>query len=469
MPPIPAPGTPAARFYYQLDQNDNAMQAFRKTVEFQPDHAQAHYRLGYLHYVSKDFASARESYGNATRHDAGNAKAFFNLAKTEEQIGNIPAAMAAYRKALAIDPAYYNAHLNLGILHYRAREYAAALQQFRLAARINPSHPAALIYQGRCLTTRSSMPQRPGCTRPRWLWTQTVFLRPTTWAACTRRPAIPPGGGSYRQALQIQPRSVEALCNLGNALLKLDKVPEALTSLLEAIAIKPDDVETNLALSKAYRLSGQLAAAGRHAQAVINAAPGNHNGYISSGLILSAQGLHDEAIRAFTRALDLQPENIEARFNLAEALRLHKDYGQAMQMYEKVVKIDPRNGLARQRIGRSTCCRGDGARPGSPFRRFWTTFPATPKKPRSCGIWPSCAEDSRQAGSFRIDRQCAGRGALSAEENGQGDGGYDDQAARKHGGGVFFSGKNNRKQGAEGDCEELDHAALGDLEAVVGP
>ena len=197
----------------------------------------------------------------------------------------------------------------------------------------------------------------------------------------------------YRKALLIQPQSVEALCNLGNSLLKLGKTGEALKHLNRAAGLKQDDVETNLALSKAYRLLGRYALAGTHVQRVITAAPGNHEAYLSRGLILNAQQLYDEAVRSFSRALELKPTSVPARFNLAEAYRLNRQYGKALEMYGKVVRIESANGLAYQRMGKSICCRGSGMRRKRSSVNSSGFFPDTPAGERSTHILPSCGSN----------------------------------------------------------------------------
>jgi tetratricopeptide (TPR) repeat protein len=55
--------------------------------------------------------------------------------------------------------------------------------------------------------------------------------------------------GHWEQALQINPDLVEALDNLGAALLRLGRVPEAIARYEQALRINPDDAEARNSLA----------------------------------------------------------------------------------------------------------------------------------------------------------------------------------------------------------------------------
>jgi len=362
--------------YYRFDQNDNARQAFQKAIEFQPGNSKAHYRLGYLHYVSKDFTRARLSYRNANRYDPTSFKSLYNLGKVEERLGHSSAAIQAYKKCIALNPAYFKAQLNLGILYYKSKMYIEAIRHFRLASRLKPANASVSLYLGQVYDEMKSYRKAIPYYRGAFLSDPNSF--PAAYNLGRMYGALGRNVKAvelYRKALLIKPLSVDALCNLGNSLLKLQRPGEALQHLKKAGSIKQDDVETNLALSRAYRLLGRYVLAASHVQRVIAVDPGSHEAYLSKGLILNARGLYAEAIRAFFKALEFKPFLISARFNLAEAYRLNRQYGKALEMYERVLKEESTNGLSYQRKGEIYLLQGRKAAARSVFRKLLRLLP----------------------------------------------------------------------------------------------
>lgn len=107
---------------------NEARDAYRRVLEIDPAHADAHLNLGRLLHEAGELAAAEAHYRRALDARAGDATAAFNLGVVLEDLRRDQGAIEAYRAALAADRDYRDAHYNLGRLYERLGEPRAALR-----------------------------------------------------------------------------------------------------------------------------------------------------------------------------------------------------------------------------------------------------------------------------------------------------------------------------------------------------
>ncbi len=71
----------------------------------------------------------------------------------------------------------------------------------------------------------------------------------------------------------------------------------------------------------------------------------------SVGIALEQQGLHNEAFKAFDRAVQIKPSDIEFRLAHGKALEQLGRHAEALSSYQEVLKLYPRHGEAAYRCG----------------------------------------------------------------------------------------------------------------------
>jgi tetratricopeptide (TPR) repeat protein len=89
-----------------------AAAAYRRALELEPGHAEAHLNLGRLLHEGGDLDGAEAHYRAALEADPGSARAHFNLGVTLEDRGRESEALEAYTAALSLDPELAVAHFN---------------------------------------------------------------------------------------------------------------------------------------------------------------------------------------------------------------------------------------------------------------------------------------------------------------------------------------------------------------------
>ncbi len=121
----------------------------------------------------------------------------------------------------------------------------------------------------------------------------------------------------FRVALAIRPTNPAAYGNLGNALRRQKKLPEAIAAYQKALELDPN-----------------------HAFA--------HNGL---GLVFAEQRRFEEAIAAYHKAIKFAPKRSEIYVNLGSALTSQRKFDEAVAAFRKAIKVDERDAPAYAALG----------------------------------------------------------------------------------------------------------------------
>jgi tetratricopeptide (TPR) repeat protein len=92
---------------------DEARDAYRRAVELNPHHADAHVNLGRLLHEEGECEAAAAHYRIALSIEPAHATASFNLGVALEDLEQVDGAVAAYERALQLDPDNADCHFNL--------------------------------------------------------------------------------------------------------------------------------------------------------------------------------------------------------------------------------------------------------------------------------------------------------------------------------------------------------------------
>jgi tetratricopeptide (TPR) repeat protein len=108
-----------------------AIEAYRKAVELNPDAAGAWVNLGTIFYRQRDFAESERNYVKAIEADPTYPLAEFNLGNLYDEQGRTNEALDHYRKALELNPQYCDAHFNLALLSERSGDSMRAVHHWK--------------------------------------------------------------------------------------------------------------------------------------------------------------------------------------------------------------------------------------------------------------------------------------------------------------------------------------------------
>ena len=116
-----------------------AIEAYRKVLELNPDAAGALVNLGTIYYRQRKFVEAERYYRDAIAADPAYPLAQFNLGNLYDEQGRNVEALDHYRKALHLNPQYADAHFNLALLCERAGESLKAVHHWKCYLKLDNS------------------------------------------------------------------------------------------------------------------------------------------------------------------------------------------------------------------------------------------------------------------------------------------------------------------------------------------
>ncbi len=239
----------------------------------------------------------------------------FNLAFAYTALHRDADALAEYRKTLELKPALYEAELNGGILLLRQKNAAEALPLLEDAAR-----------------------QKPAEFRPRY------YLAEAQLGAGEAAKAEE----SYRAALGMNPKSAAAELGLAHALVRLDRLPDAVPHFRQAASLDPGYRDSLLELAELYEKNKQT----DEALALYREFPDNPAAQEHAGRLLLENKKYAEAIAGLQAAYQKDPTQVN-RVALALAYLFHEELAKALPLLKDAAAAEPANYDVRMAYGRA--------------------------------------------------------------------------------------------------------------------
>ena len=92
-----------------------------------------------------------------------------------------------------------------------------------------------------------------------------------------------------------------------------------------------------LIMAEAYCSANDYDTALEYIEKILSSFPRDHRLYLYSGIVLGRMGKHHQAREAFSRGLEINPENIDLQFNYALACSMAGDKEEAMKVARKIL------------------------------------------------------------------------------------------------------------------------------------
>jgi tetratricopeptide (TPR) repeat protein len=341
--------------YYQDQQYDNAVEQLRAALDNNRQDAAAHSRidfqsaqlLGIIYFNFKnDTQQAVDFFKKAQELKPSDADNLYYLGLALKKAGNADEARKYFLKALS-SGADNGAEINfrIGQICYDKKDYSGALKFFEKVAAEKPGMAEAREYLGDIYDKLGN------ADRAVENYQLVIKINPDNLHAqyqlglnYFKQKEYDRMIAAYKKAISIDPKFASAHYNLGMAYFYRNMYDEAITELETAIKLDPDDAAS-------YALLAQAKTTG-------------YEYYKSKG---AASLTGDDLFAArdeFTRALELKPGDAETRKfldraddsiskSIPEKLQAAsknfdmKNYGEAYNDWDFVLKADPGNGEAK--------------------------------------------------------------------------------------------------------------------------
>jgi len=265
----------------------------------------------------KKFDDAILLYQKAIEIKPDYAKAYYNLAGTFQELGQLDESVKSYKKSLEIEPNYAESYNNLGNVYRELGELEDAVSSYQRAIILNSNYVEAIYSLGIVLHN----------------------LNNSDAINC------------FKKAIKIKPDFAEAYNNLGIALKDSGLVEDAVKSFKKALNLKSNYLEAHNNLGNAYRSLGKFEesiVAYQQAILIKQDYPTTHN---NLGNVLKDLGRFEEAVLSYKRAIVNAPEDLEFLNNLGAAYRDCGHFNKAIESYKKALLISPENSAVLNNLG----------------------------------------------------------------------------------------------------------------------
>ena len=314
---------------------EEASSVFERVLELTPNDAPALIRLGRVKIELGDDEGARPLFERVLSEDPESAAALDGLGKVAAARGDAAEAVEYFERALELQIRASSVHHALGLAYRKLGDFEKA----ELHLGMGGNSPVQIVDPYLSTITRLGRSA------------EIYFVRAAQAESELRWDQA---AANYRKALEIDPTDFVARKALGFNLEKLGDVEGAEEQLQEAIRIgTTGDAEMDvLKRSEMLRVLGGLRA---------------------------LQGRDEEAIAAFLQGLELDPERLDTRHKLANALARQGRLEEALEHYDRVLAV--RSDFPQVLVGRATAHinlgRAGAAR--ADFRRAIEVAPEDPQ------------------------------------------------------------------------------------------
>jgi tetratricopeptide (TPR) repeat protein len=131
------------RFYENFKRFDEAEQAYRIVLKFEPQSLKAINALGYLMARRERYAEAVEFLERAARINPDDANVQFDLGFVREKLKCFEPALESFERAVKLKPKLDRAWYGLGMCRAALGRHADAVDAFQQAAELQPMNPHA--------------------------------------------------------------------------------------------------------------------------------------------------------------------------------------------------------------------------------------------------------------------------------------------------------------------------------------
>ena len=305
------------RLFLAENNTANALTALQSAVAANPRSVEAQIVLGDIYSARGQLKEATTAYNDALKVDAGNLDGRMGLARVQINSGNAAEAVPLMLKVVEDRPS--NGEARLLLLHglIAVGDYPQAARQLDVLLKSNPNSAAVLNAAGTLATARQD-------------------------AEAARV--------AYSRALEIEPRSYQALAGLLNAEMQGKQFGRARSLIEKRLSEMPNDPSTLLMAAQTYGALGDAFEMERALKKTVEADPASLQAYTMLGKMYYQQGRLDLARRELEKYVATAPMSVPGNTMLGTIIELQGRKDEAKARYGKALQIDPRAAVAANNL-----------------------------------------------------------------------------------------------------------------------
>jgi len=237
------------------------------------------------------------------------------------QRGYYDQAQASFESALRDDPASAEALYGLGSVFLKKNRHADARQTFERAVQLQSSYPDTL---------------------------------PNAWnnlgLIAAQEGRMTEATQSFQQALRLNPESVIALENLGNAYRQQKLWDQARAAFERALAINPESPEANYGLAMVYAAADDTQQTYQYLQRALQFRPDYGEALNNLGVLHMRTRRRDQAVATLQKCMRVAPAFDQCYLNLARIFSLEGNPAEARAVLLQLLKRHPGHAQAQKTL-----------------------------------------------------------------------------------------------------------------------
>lgn len=260
-------------------------------------------------------------------------------------LGEMDAAQTVLREAIDQAPGFAKPYEDLGTLLLQDGKAAEALPLLDKAIRLDPGLEAAHFQRGRALAQLGRSREADEAYEESFRLSPVRGLMARA-AEHHRAGRLQEAEALCRQALQKEPRNVDALRMLGLIAATAGEMDEAAYLLQQALEQAPDHIPAMFELGRVLKEQERYEEAIALYRQLVRLEPDNPKAHYRLGASLAPAALNEEAAAAYQRCIDLAPTHAPAWLGLGHMLKTLGRQDEGVAAYRRCLELEPQFGEA---------------------------------------------------------------------------------------------------------------------------
>jgi tetratricopeptide (TPR) repeat protein len=356
-----------ALLYDRAGKTDQAITAYERLLSSHPKDVDILAGLGRLNmFVNKDYARATGYLERAVAVKPDVPDLQFLLGNSRKLAGDTQGAIAAYQEAVRLDNAYFKAHFELGKLYEAAGREADSLREFEATEQYGGNSPEGEQSRRRLALFGTT----PGAARQ-------VRAGLDRGVKALDAGDLAAAKTAFQEVLALVPGNVLAHYNLATVYTREGNNEGAIDELTEALKTDPTHFPSHYGLALIYVGLGRFEEAYDEYKEVVRYAPEGGPYRVQAeakvaavqailakyagkqdarrafvnGNKLASEGKFPDALAAYQKAIELDPDNPYYHYNAGIVYGEVGDFASAFKEFKKAVELKPDHVQSHFRLG----------------------------------------------------------------------------------------------------------------------
>ena len=310
-----------------------------------------HLKRGDEYFNNQQYREAIIEYRNVLRLNGTNAHAIQRLGLAYYQLGELGQAFPYLLETRELIPDNVDARLKLGTVYLASREFAAAQEEADFVLAHNPDNlEALLLWAG-----AADIPEEVDEVITRLENARTQFGERAKFHLAlgtlyVRKKDLERAEQSFKEAVEKEPRSIEAHSLLGNFYLAKGDTKKAEQAFKRAADIAPVGSPARIALADFYLLLRKPEEAQQVLAEITREAPDFLPAWHRTAQLALGQKRYDDSLKALDVIFAKNPDDLDGRLLRGQVYLAQQETAAAVAEFRQVLKSVPRSAPARYQL-----------------------------------------------------------------------------------------------------------------------